>query len=145
MATSSYRFEDPFTQLRREIDRAFQAMNHDVWGPRGASAGVFPAINLYDDGESFLLRAEIPGLNKEELEVSAKADQLVLRGKRSITAAGQEASYHRREREEGTFRRTVVLPQPIDPSKVMASYTDGVLEIVMPRAEQVVLRRIEVK
>lgn len=144
MATSTYRFEDPFTQLRREIDRAFQSMHQDAWGAR-SSVGVFPAINLYDDGESFMLRAEIPGLNKEELEVSAKADQVVLRGKRAIAAAGQDASYHRREREEGTFRRTVVLPQPIDPNKVMASYTDGVLEIVLPRAEQAVLRKIAIK
>lgn len=144
MAMSTYRFEDPFTQLRREIDRAFQAMHQDAWGAR-SSAGVFPAINLYDDGESFMLRAEIPGLNKEELEVSAKADQVVLRGKREIAAAGQDASYHRREREEGTFRRTVVLPQPIDPNKVTASYTDGVLEIVLPRAEQAMLRKIAIK
>jgi HSP20 family protein len=139
MATSAYRFEDPFTQLRRELDRVMQAAHGE------ARAGVFPALNLYDDGESFMLRAEIPGLNKEELEVSAKADQLVLRGKRTIQAAAQDASYHRREREEGTFRRAIVLPQPIDPNKVMASYTDGVLEIVLPRAEQAVLRRIEIK
>jgi HSP20 family protein len=144
MATSTYRFEDPFVQLRREIDRAFQSMYQEAWGAR-SSAGVFPAINLYDDGESFMLRAEIPGLNKEELEVSAKADQVVLRGKRAIAAPGQDANYHRREREEGTFRRTVVLPQPINPNEVTASYTDGVLEIVMPRAEQAVLRKIAIK
>lgn len=144
MATYTHRFEDPFTQLRREIDRAFQSMHQgDVWSQRGA--GVFPALNLYDDGESYMLRAEIPGLNKEELEVSARGDQVILRGKRTIEAAAQDASYHRREREEGTFRRVVALPQPVDPSKVMASYTDGILEIVLPRAEQAVLRRIEIK
>src|SRR5947209_4538270 len=71
----------------------------------GRSAGVSPPINIYDDGQAFLVRAELPGIDKDSLDVSVQGDQLTLRGERRIEPATQAASYHRRERQSGKFRR----------------------------------------
>ncbi len=109
------------------------------------SAGVFPPVNLYDDGESFLVRTELPGVDKDTLEISVKGDQLTLRGERKQQAANPNAAYHRRESEGGQFRRVVTLPQPVDADKITASFKNGVLEVVLPRVPEAQPRRIAVQ
>lgn len=133
-----YGFDD--TRMRL-FDELFRTMLSPATSPR---AGVFPAVNIYDDGESFLVRAELPGIDKDSLEITAKKDQLTIRGSRRVKPADDNASYHRREREDGQFRRTLALPQAIDGDKVTASYRDGVLEVVLPRAAELKQRRIPV-
>lgn len=108
------------------------------------TAGVFPAVNIYDDGESFLVRAEIPGVSKDSLDISARGDQLTIRGERVLEPVEAPASYHRREREGGQFRRTVTLPQPVDASRVRATYADGVLEVTLPRVAEAQPRKIQI-
>jgi HSP20 family protein len=113
-------------------------------GTRAAS-GVFPPVNIYDDGESFLVRTELPGVAPEGLDISAKGDQLVIRGERTVDAPGEQANLHRREREGGTFRRAVTLPQEIDPDNVHARLQHGVLDVYAPRSPKARPRRIEVE
>lgn len=108
------------------------------------NAGVFPPLNVYDDGQAFLVRAEIPGVNKESLEVTAQGDQLTIRGERTVEAAASDASYHRRECEGGQFRRTLTLPHAVDSEAVQATYKHGVLEVVLPRVRELQPRRIAV-
>jgi HSP20 family protein len=108
------------------------------------AAGVFPAVNLYDDGESFLVRAEIPGIDKDSLEITARGEQLTIRGERVLPPAGESASYHRREREGGRFRRVVTLPARVDSSQVEATYRNGILEIVLPRVAEEKASKIEI-
>jgi len=110
--------------------------------PRGA--GVYPAINLYDDGQAFLLRAELPGVEKGNIEITTQGEQVTLRGQRFVEAASPDASYHRRETDGGQFRRSITLPQPIDAEAVQASFKNGVLELVLPRRREVLPRRISV-
>ncbi len=107
--------------------------------------GVYPAVNIYQDEEGFMVRAEIPGVDKDSLEITAKGDQLTLRGERRITPADSCSCYHRRERDGGKFRRVVTLPEHVDSSKVAASYRDGVLEIMLPRAEEAKSRKIAIQ
>jgi HSP20 family protein len=107
-------------------------------------AGVFPPVNVYDDGEKFLVRAELPGVDKDSLEITAQGDQLTLRGERKIEAAEKKASYHRREREGGQFRRVVSLPQAVDADHITATYKNGVLEIELPWAPELKPRRISI-
>ncbi|MHB8874715.1 MAG: Hsp20/alpha crystallin family protein [Myxococcaceae bacterium] len=108
------------------------------------SAGVFPPVNLYDDGTSFMVRTEIPGVDKDSIEVTAAGDQLTIRGERVVLPAGPEASYHRRECDGGQFRRTVTLPQPVDAEAIKASFKQGVLEVLLPRVPEKKPRKIAV-
>jgi HSP20 family protein len=131
----------PYDEPRaRLFDELFQMMS-PRFAPR---TGVYPQVNLYDDGESFLVRAEVPGIDKNSLDVTTRKDQLTIRGTRQVQPAGEAASYHRRERESGQFRRTLTLPQPVDADKVSATYQNGVLEIVLPRAPEARQRKVPI-
>src|SRR5262249_25300109 len=141
----------PYSEERRTIDdlwRSFAPFLGPPFtgtAPSRTTAGVFPAVNIYDDGESFIVQAEVPGIDKKTLEISVKSDQLTLRGERNIEPAAQDANYHRREREGGKFRRVVTLPESIDAEKISANYQRGVLEVVLPRSPQARERKIEVR
>jgi HSP20 family protein len=110
----------------------------------GRTAGVFPPVNIYDDGENFLVRAEIPGVDKKTLDIAVRGNQLTIRGERNIEPARDDASYHRRERSAGKFRRVVTLPERVDADKISAKYRNGVLEITLPRSPEARERRIEI-
>ncbi|MFL5320648.1 MAG: Hsp20/alpha crystallin family protein, partial [Myxococcaceae bacterium] len=110
--------------------------------PSLRSAGVFPQVNLFDDGTNFVVRAEMPGVNKDSLDVTVKGDQLALSGERVVKVAN--ASYHRREREGGKFSRTITLPEIIDGERIAATYKNGLLEVVLPRIPKAQPRKIQV-
>ena len=109
------------------------------------TTGVFPKVNLYDDGEGFRILAELPGVDEENLEISAERESIDVRGERTVEAAGDEANYHRRERGSGHFRRTLTLPQPIDLDGVAAKLEKGVLDIYAPRSERARSRQIDIE
>lgn len=135
-----------FEEQLRWPEEMFRAFAPFLGGTAGTqrSAGVFPPVNIYDDGESFLVRAEVPGVDKDALEISVKGDQLTLRGERKAEAPDAKASYHRRECDGGQFRRVVTLPQPVDADKISATYKNGVLEVVLPRVPEAQPRKISV-
>jgi HSP20 family protein len=134
-------FDDGF-RLQDEVLRAFAPFFGSTSGAR--QAGVFPPVNIFDDGEKFLVRAEMPGVNRDTLEVTAQGGQLTLRGERNIEAPDAKASYHRRECEGGQFRRVVDLPQAVDAANITATYRNGVLEVELPRAPELKPRKISV-
>lgn len=132
---------DPF-RWADEMFRAFSPlMNTQV----ARAAGVFPPVNIYDDGTAYLVRAEVPGMSKDDFEVTVKGDQLVLRGQRNVEAAEAKANYHRRECEGGAFRRAVTLPQPVDGDRISATYANGVLEVTLPRVPEAQPRKIHIQ
>src|ERR1700694_3534890 len=113
----------PFGQDDRWYEDFWKALPPTLpWTVPAAQAsrtsGGFPAVNIYDDGESFLVRAEIPGLDKKALDVAVRGNQLTIRGERNIELARDDASYHRRERAGGKFRRVVTLPERVDAEKI---------------------------
>jgi len=114
-----------------------------LWSTVGA--GVYPPINVYDDNESYVVRAELPGVDPKDIDISVANNTLTIKGKRETNIKGENVSYHRRERNYGEFRRAFTLPEQVDSSKVMAHAQDGILEIRLPRAEQAKPRRVEVK
>jgi HSP20 family protein len=142
MAVAAWPFLDERWRYNDDLLRGLS----NYFGTRAAarSAGVFPPLNFYDDGTALMVRAEIPGANRESLEVTSQADQLTIRGERKISTPSANANYHRREREEGQFRRVVTLPYPADAEKIRATYKNGVLEIVMPKAPEALPRQIPV-
>ena len=128
--------------LRREMDRIFTEYS----GGRAArTAGVYPAMNVFEDHEKFQVQAEIAGIEPSELNVSVVQNTLSVSGERKIATEGGDASYHRRERAGGRFHRSIELPTPVESGKVDANYTDGILTITLPKAEEARPRQIEVR
>jgi HSP20 family protein len=125
--------------MRRDMQRLFDALE----GSGREYTGVFPPMNITQDADNFYLRADLPGMNIDDLELTALRNRVSISGKREIAA--EEASYHRREREGGAFSRSVTLPTEIDGSRVEAHYKDGVLTVVLPKQEEAKPRQIAVK
>lgn len=131
-----------FDRLRQEVNRLFNVFGS---GTEPFVSRVYPALNLTDDGNNFYVRAELPGVDPESLEISVVEGQLLIRGERKIEPEEEKAGYHRRERESGFFRRTMTLPTRVDPGKVAADMKNGVLTVILPRAEEAKPRKITIK
>jgi len=128
-------------QLRREMLRIFDSGTGTAFN----DGGVFPPMNITQDDDNFYLRAEVPGIKAKELSISAVRNRVSIAGKREIQQEHERVSYHRRERPEGSFSRTVTLPAGVDAERVEAKYADGVLTIMLPKAEAAKPRQIAVK
>lgn len=140
------RWASPFEELermQRQMDWLTGGLSR---GPfREPTAGVFPLMNVTEDKDSFYVRAELPGLKPDELEISVTGDTLSLSGERKIRAEDEKAQYHRREREAGKFNRIVSLPSQVNTGKVDARCTDGILTVVLPKAEATKPKQITIK
>ena len=102
-------------------------------------------MNITQDNDNFYVRAEVPGIKPNELSISAVRNRLSLAGKREIQREHERVSYHRKERPEGAFNRTVTLPTDINADKVDAQYADGILTLTLPKAEETKPRQIKVR
>ncbi len=128
--------------VRREMDRLFDSLT----GFRGErTAGVYPAINVSETDEAVLVRAELPGIVPEDLNVTVENDTLTIAGERKWADEGEGVSWHRREREGGTFRRSFSIPERIDGTKVSANYEHGILTVQMPKAPEARPRQIAIQ
>jgi HSP20 family protein len=139
-------FDAPVTQmeqLRREMLRLFETTAGDAFGEVGT--GVFPPMNITQDDDNFYLRAEVPGVKADELSISAIKNRVSLAGKREIQREQERVSYHRKERAEGTFNRTIALPAEVDADRVEARYADGILTLTLPKAAEAKPRQIAVR
>ena len=134
-------FED-LERLRNQVEWLSSGLSRGFGEP---AAGVFPLMNVTEDKDNFFIRAELPGLKGDELNISVTGDTLSISGERTLTVEDEKARYHRREREAGTFSRIVSLPGQIDAGKVEARCADGVLTIVLPKAEEAKPKQIAVK
>lgn len=147
MAFSRWPFDDRLS-WPSDVLRTFAPLLQDPFfqtaGLPSRSAGVFPPVNVFENGEAYLVRAEIPGIDKDSLDVSVKGDELTLRGERRIAAAEPSANYHRRERSAGQFRRVLTLPKPVDAERIQATCKNGVLEVVLPFVPEAKPRKITV-
>ncbi len=130
-------------QLQRRMDRLFQTtfgLERAPW-----RVGVYPLVNLSEDRDHIYVRAELPGVMAEDLEITIQDNSLILRGERKIPTEEKQVNFHRRERESGFFRRVVALPARVQPDKVDATFKDGVLTIKLAKPEAVKPRQIKVK
>lgn len=144
--TPTWGWQSPFEEMeamRRRIDQLNRIFSGDESvGQRGA--GVYPLLNVTEDAEHYYVRAELPGLKAEELDISVTGNRLGLSGERKIAAEAEEAKYHRREREGGKFSRVIELPEHVDSDKAAARMANGVLTITLPKAESAKPRQIKV-
>lgn len=131
-----------FDELRREMDALLGRFG--AVGPDGRR-GVFPAVNLYETGETYVLTAELPGVNPDAIEVSVEGTTVTLGGERKIDYGNGGTSAHRLERQSGRFRRAFELPVSVDPDKVEAIHRNGVLMLRLPKAAEHRPRQISVQ
>jgi HSP20 family protein len=118
---------DILTNLRRmheELDRMWES------AAQGSVELVFPPIIISEAKDSYLVRAELPGLKPADLDISLSGNSLTIRGERKEV---QPRAYHRQEREAGNFSRMVGLPGPVDGDRAQAAYANGVLKVVLPK------------
>ena len=141
----AWRFRSPFdewAQMRRQLDRLFE----DSTAPyQRLQAGVFPLINLTEDKSNYYVRAELPGVKAGQLDIQASSNNLAISGERKIAPEDESARSHRREREAGKFSRMISLPGEINPDKVQAKLENGILTVVVAKAEATKPKQITVK
>jgi HSP20 family protein len=135
-------FWDELERLRRQMSTITERF---YGGQSEQFAGVFPLINVTEDKDNYYIRAELPGIRAEDLELSVTGETLSLSGERKLQSEGEKVKYHRREREGGKFNRIFTLPGLIDTDKVEAKNSDGILTVTLPKSEKAKPKQISVK
>lgn len=130
--------------FRRGLDDVFDQVLGN-WRPtQPGRAATGPAIESYVDNGTLVLRADLPGVDPKDVEITVSGDSLVLRGKRESRQEKKGRDYFYREVSYGTFERTVPLPKGIKPEEIKATYNNGVLELTMPTPKELSPRKIPV-
>jgi HSP20 family protein len=133
-------------QMREEMDRVFNQFLRRGDGEaatweRGAWA---PPVDIYETEDAFMLKAELPGFSKDDVQIELHDNRLTLRGERKRETEAKEEQYHRMERVYGRFERTFWLPTTIDAEKIQATFKHGVLELRLPKSEAAKPKRIAI-
>ncbi|MEW6160523.1 MAG: Hsp20/alpha crystallin family protein [Verrucomicrobiota bacterium] len=136
--------DEQLSTLRDEINRLFQSPLGDFNGASEFFNTWTPAIDLYEDKDHLIVRAELPGMKKEEIEVSLHNGNITVSGERKIEQK-EEGESSRSERFFGRFQRSLTLPKPVEASKVKAVYKDGILTVTLPKTEEAKPKQIEVQ
>ncbi len=133
----------PFGNL---LDRVLapDAFNGQTW-PLSGDSGFVPAVDVYEADHGFVFVADLPGLKREDVELTIEDNVLTLSGTRTFGEDVQEDAYRRLERSYGRFSRHFTLPNNIDAAKVDATFKDGVLEIRVPKSEAARSRKVEIQ
>ena len=131
---------DPFRNLREEVDRIFDDFFRSWSRPwsgwlEPTRAGFVPSVDLKETDEEFIITAEVPGVSKDELDVTITEDSVTLRGERREEKEHKEGDYHYRETSYGSFQRVIPLPGEVVADKAKAKLKDGVLTLVLPKAQ----------
>lgn len=143
------RWLDPFRDLSVIQDRMNQIFEDALARSRGREEGLrtgmwTPAVDIYENNDFVVVKAELPGVEKDRISVEVKEGILTLRGERGFDKELKKESYHRIERSYGTFQRSFSLPVSVDQEKVTARFLDGVLEVQLPKKDQEKPKQIEV-
>ncbi|MBC7911770.1 MAG: Hsp20/alpha crystallin family protein [Pyrinomonadaceae bacterium] len=139
---------DPFRDLRSlqdEVNRLFSTNLSRTFGEEGIARGAWnPSVDIYENKDQIVLEAELPGMKREDFDLSIENNVITLRGERRFEKKEESDNYHRVERAYGSFARSFTLPQTVQADDVTAEYRNGVLRVTMPKREEVKARRIEV-
>lgn len=141
MALIRWQPRDTFS-VNREID----SLVNQFWGDVGHrnGQGGYPKVDIVENENAFVLHAELPGLNREDINVSLEDGVLTLSGERKVEGEKEDQGYVYRERSFGSFKRSFRLGKEVQADTISATYKDGVLEVTMPKSEEVKPRQIEV-
>ena len=142
MALIRWQPRDTFS-VNREID----TLVNKFWGDiehRNGQAG-YPKVDIVENENAFVLQAELPGMSREDIHVSLEDGVLTLSGERQVEGGNEDQGYVYRERSFGSFNRSFKLGKEVQADTISATYTDGVLAVTLPKAEEVKPRQIEVE
>jgi HSP20 family protein len=136
-------FPEPFGTLV-DLQNALDVFRRSDWLQSSPSAGgSYPPLNIFRKGDGFTLVAEVPGINRSDLEIQVSGRTIRLSGFKSVQYP-EKASVHRRERLQGRFDRSITLPIEVDQDGVTAECRDGILAVTLPRAERDTPRSIRI-
>lgn len=154
MSLTSFDFVEDMARMRREIDRILGEDRFSSWTfpfsqisfLPGKASRAYPLINVSEDKDNIYVDALAPGLDPETLNASVSGDQLVISGeKKSLPKSVKSELVHRSERSTGQFARSLSLSVSVQSEKVQATYTNGVLKILLPKMEEAKPKQIQVK
>jgi HSP20 family protein len=132
--------------LRQMMDRLLEEAFVSPRGLAGQLGGAGgPALNAYEEGDQFVVETQLPGMKPEDIQVSIEQGVLTIQGQTRAEEERKERTYLIREHRTGRFRRGVRLPETVDPDAVQATYEDGVLRLMLPKAERAKARRIQIQ
>jgi HSP20 family protein len=133
--------------LQTEMNRLFNTFFDEGGNGQGrgqAGRRWAPAVDLFEREDSLVLKADLPGLDEDDVQIEVRDNVLTISGERRADFEGTDNGYYRVERAFGTFSRSLTLPEGVDADKIQASFDTGVLEITIPKPEQRKPRRIEI-
>lgn len=131
---------DPF----RDLVNMHQRMSSQFGGTQDACGTWAPPVDIFEKGDDLVIRAELPGVEKKEIDVSVEDNRLVIQGERTRDQGFDEDHAYRLERTFGSFVRSFMLPKTVDASKIAATYVNGVLEVALPKVEAAKPRKVEI-
>ena len=141
---------DPFSELeniQREINRMIDcSLSRTHVNDTTLLGGQWtPAVDIYDSSDNILIKAELPGLEKDEIEISVQDNNLIIKGEKKKEQEIKEDNYFRTERFYGSFCRMVPLPADVDPGRADTRYQDGILSLTLPKKAEAKPKQIKIE
>ena len=140
---------DPFRDLRNlqeEVNRLFTGNVGRSYDDEGIARGSWsPSVDIFENKEQIVLEAELPGMSREDFDLTIENNVITLRGERRFEKKEDTDNYHRVERAYGSFTRSFTLPNTVSGEGATADYRNGVLRVTLPKREETKARRIEIK
>ena len=134
------------TSLQRDVNRLFDTFLDDwTFYTVPAAATMATAVDVEETAEAFLVTAEMPGIDPKDVEITAVGNELTIKAEHKTEAEAKDHTWHRRERRQGTFYRTLTLPNNVAAEQVNAAYRNGILELTLPKKEEAKPRAIKLQ
>ena len=140
---------DPFRDIRTiqdEVNRLFSSNLTRFFNDEGIARGAWsPNVDIFENKDQIVIEAELPGMNREDFDLSVENNVLTLYGERRFEKKDEGDNYHRVERSYGSFSRSFTLPQTVSAEGANAEFRNGVLRVSLPKREEVKARKIQIK
>ena len=144
-ALTNWRGSSDLNRIRNQLNRIFEDPFSLLEPDTSFFEGWTPAVDITEDKDKYVVRAELPGMRKEDISVSLDGNTLTISGERKQEEEKKERESYRSERFFGRFQRSVTLPAQVQANKIEANYKDGVLTVTLPKSEEAKRKQIEVK
>jgi len=131
--------------IQREMNKMFDGFLRGTTDEDYAISSWTPAVDIAEHDDGYLVKVELPGVNKDDVKLTLENNILTMRGEKKLEKETKKENYHRVERSYGTFQRSFTLPAAVKAEKIDASYKDGILTVLLPKAEEAKPKQIEVK